>query len=209
MLLLPFLEWSLTGMSFRFFLLFVLLVPLCISLLLENLKTPVFRSTILFICVLLMLGSIYSWKSYQPSLHDADYKKYQRITDNSLKYLDNSNAELVIAHNALAEYFTFTSGIDAMPWEPEYEIAQEKLWRIATDIREVEMQYYLKVEEMDKIHKLGIRYFLLPDHLWQKILAQAESNKDTFLLKKLNTWRNPHKIRPGFLLKQKSHDKNY
>jgi hypothetical protein len=79
--------------------------------------------------------------------------------------LNKENAELVIAHHALAEYFTFTTDIDAMPWNPAYEIRPDQLWRIVTDIRLSEMGYYLSENEIAQVHKLSSRYFLLPDYL--------------------------------------------
>ncbi len=202
-LLFPFYTWDLTGMAYRFFLLYVLLAPLFIPLLLKLEKSKTNKASLLFITILFMLGSIYSWRSYHPEKHDAAYKKYAKLTSNTLKYLDSTNTDLVISHNALAEYFTFTTGIDAMPWNPEYEIETTKLWRIATDIRASEMQYYLNEDDMESVHKIGIRYFLMPEYLWQKILSEATKKGDDFLLEKLNTWRNPHRIRPGFLLKKK------
>lgn len=206
LLLFPFFTWDLTGMAYRFFLIYILLAPLFIPLLLKVNQDKITKVTLVFISLLLMLGSSYSYKSYQPAKHDAAYAKYAKLTEKSMEYLNPDSTALVIAHNALAEYFTFTTEIDALPWNPEYEILPTKLWRIATDIRQSEMGYYLSENELQQVHKIGIRYFLLPDYLWQKILQKATTAGDDFLLKKLNTWRNPHRIRPAFLLKKKKVD---
>lgn len=203
LLLFPFYTWDLTGMAYRFFLLYILMAPLFIALFIKIEYSQKSKITLLFFAIVFMLGSIFSLRSYQPEKHDANYKKYAQLTEKTLEHLNSENTELLIAHNALAEYFTFTTGIDAMPWNPEYEIEQNKLWRIATDIRQSEIAYYLNESEMKEVHKISIRYFLLPDHLWQKVLTQAEVKGDGFLIEKLNTWRNPHRIRPGFLLKKK------
>ena len=203
LLLFPFYTWNLTGMAYRFFLLYVLLAPLFLPLLLKIKNNRTNKLGLVFISILFMLGSIYSWQSYVPEKHDADYKKYALLTESTSKYLNTENTELLIAHNALAEYFTFTTGIDAMPWNPEYDIPQDQLWRIATDIRQLEMAYYLSATELEQVYKISVRYFLLPEHLWQKILRKAGEQGDDFLIKKLETWRNPHRIRPGFLLRKK------
>lgn len=199
-LLFPFFEWSYTSMAYRFFLVFVLLTPLFLALLLP---ARVHRIKLLVLALLLMGGSIFSYKSYQPTQHDANYKLYARLTENAQAALQEKPVELVIAHNALAEYFTFTTGIDAMPWLPEYAIAPEKAWRIAAGVRLSELEYYLLPEEIRQVVRIGVRYYLLPEHLWQKALEKAAAEGEEVLLKKWKTWRNPYRLRPDFLLKKK------
>ena len=125
------------------------------------------------------------------------------MTSKVVGLIKNERPELVIAHNTLAEYFTFTSGIDAMPWLPEYEIKKSKLWRIATDVRWATMRAFLSDEDERLVHRIGVNYFLMPEFVWQTFLNELNSEKEIELLKQINTWRNPHKIRPGFLLKKR------
>ncbi len=204
LLLFPFFKWSLTGMSYRFFLIYVLLCPLFLSLLIEQKEAFRQRVLILAASVLFMVGSIFSYKSYNPELHDPNYKNYEKLTKAAFEILRDKPSELIIAHNSLAEFFTFASGLDAMPWLPEYDIDQNKLWRIATDVRQSDLENYLDSEEMSLVNRLSVKYFLLPEHLWQQLLKRAEIDENNYLLEKVSSWRNPDQIRPDFLLKKKN-----
>ena len=106
LLIFPFLEWSLTSMSFRFVLIFVLLTPIFVL----SQRVTLSNSLTLIASILLSFSSFFSWKSYQPKIHDAPYEKYAKVTQKTFDFLKNKNPELVIAHNALAEFFTFTTG---------------------------------------------------------------------------------------------------
>lgn len=202
LLLFPFWKWDLTSMAYRFFLVYILIAPLFMALFLKSENSRKQKMILLAIAITFIVGSAFSWKSYSPARHDANYKKYAQLTDQTMEVLKTKDVELLIAHNTLAAFFTYTTGIHAMPWNPEYEIVPNRLWRLATDIRSTELAYYLSEEEMKMVHKIDVRYYLLPDYLWQKALRIAEEKGDTFLLEKLNTWRNPHRIRPGFLLQK-------
>ena len=200
LLLCPFLVWSYTGMAYRFFLVYVLISPLFLSLLLPPRK---YRISLLIISVVFLILSPLASYSYLPREHDAAYPQYAQVTERAWDILKDKEVELVIAHNALAEYFTFTTGIDALPWLPEYEIPREKLWRIAKDLHLPEFGYYLSEDEMQQVVRLVGRYCILPEYLWQKVLQKAAAAGDDFLLEKVNTWRNPHRIRPAYLLRKK------
>ena len=202
LLLFPYFEWSLTGMAYRFYLVAVLLSPLLIGWLPEKIFR--YKSLPFTLSILLLILAFFSYRSYQPDKHDANYALYDSVTQKAQSQMP-VQPELVIAHNGLAEYFTFTTGIDAMPWLPEYPISEEKLWRIATDIRAVELKALLKDQEDAPFFRLGVNYFLVPEKNWQQMLHQLEVQQDTVLLKHLNTWRNPNRIRPDFLLKKKGY----
>lgn len=200
LLLFPYFEWSLTGMAYRFYLVAVLLSPLLICFL----SKQIFRYKILplALSILLLILGFFSYQSYQPDKHDANYALYDSITQKTVQQMP-VQPELLIAHNGLAEYFTFTTGIDAMPWLSEYPISEDKLWRIATDIRAVELKALLKDQQDVPFFRLGVNYYLLPEKNWQQLLHQLEVQQDTVLLNQLDTWRNPNRIRPAFLLKKK------
>lgn len=201
LLLFPFLEWSLTGLAWRMFLVFVLLLPLAFDV--QNLPKKIARA--LFFS--LLLAAFFSWKSYNPNLHDPDYTRFQKITaevENQFsKDLSEPKPELFIAHNALAEYFTFTTGVDAMPWLPEYAVDSNKLWRIAAGVHGQTLRYFSGTENGQKIKNLGGGYFLLPEYVWQNALLKAKLEKDEYFLKTAESWLNPYRMRPAFLLKRK------
>ena len=155
----------------------------------------------------LLLAAFFSWKSYNPNLHDPDYTRFQKITaevENQFsKNLAEPRPELFIAHNALAEYFTFTTGVDAMPWLPEYAVDSSRLWRIAAGVHGQTLRYFSGTENGQKIKNLGGGYFLLPEYVWQNALHNAKLEKDEYFLKTAESWLNPYRMRPAFLLKRK------
>ena len=140
-------------------------------------------------CVFFAL-SFFSWKNYQPQKHDAPYEKYAYLTEQSFAILKNQNAELVIAHNALAEYFTFTTGLDAMPWLPEYTIETDKLWRIATTVRMPILRKYLSEQELESVQRIGVSYYLMQEKVWQKFQANLLEHNESGVLDEINDWRN-------------------
>jgi hypothetical protein len=212
LLLLPFLPWSLTSISYRFFLVFVLYCPFFLFFLLNN-SVFVISSlqkvqtiTITF-SVVLMLASAWSWQSYSPKKHDPDYGFYATLTRSVQANLTKSiTPELFIVHNALAEYFTFTTGFDALPWQPEYEIAPDKLWRIAGNVTVPELEYFAKKDSFfTEIFRLPGRYALLHEQDWQRIKQNARKDMQLDMeekadfLKRMEAWENPFRVRPGFL----------
>lgn len=200
LLLFPFLEWSLTGMAYRMFLMFVLIAPLSIDF------QQIGNKTRLPLILVLVVLSVLFWKTYQPRLHDPDYALFDRITQHAQRHFSDNpipEPELFIVHNALAEYFTFSTGRDAMPWLPEYPIDSNRLWRIAAALHEPSLRYYAGPKQEGKIKKLGGRYFLLPEHSWQKALQKAQMEGDSLFLQRALSWQNPSCKRPGFLLRRK------
>jgi len=166
----------------------------------------------------LLVTAFFSWKSYRPAVQDPDYAQFQKVTERTLAYFsdpltaqppdrlkrpgDFAAPELVIAHNALAEYFTFTTGTDAMPWLPEYAIDSTRLWRIAAGVHLPTLQYFSGKENAPLITNLGGHYYLLPEYVWQQVLARAHAEGDADFLEVAESWRNPWKMRPGWLLRK-------
>ncbi len=207
LLLFPFLEWSLTGLAWRMFLVFVLLLPLAFDF------QPISKKASPIAFLLICTAALFSWKSYSPVLHDPDYALFKKVTGNIQTQLPESsklsgsslpnNPELFIAHNALAEYVTFTTGTDAMPWLPEYAIDSLRLWRIAAGMRGQTLRYFAGPDNTVKIKSLGGGYFLLPEYVWQFALKNAHAENDAYFLETAESWLNPYRIRPAFLLKKK------
>ena len=200
-LIFPFLEWSTTGLAWRFWMVFILLVPVaCLS----RIRVPGGEIGVACCYLLLLMGSFFSWKSYQPALHDPNYAQFQKITERTQTYFEGQPApELVIAHNALAEYFTYSTGTDAMPWLPEYAIDSTRLWRIAAGIHEPTLQYFSGKENVGRIKNLGGNYYLLPEYVWQQVLHRARAEQDLDFILVAESWRNPWNMRPGWLLRKR------
>ena len=201
LLIFPFYSWSTEGIAFRFVQVFILLSPLLLIPLLAQLENAQ-RKVFSLMAALLAVLALFSWKSYEPVRHDPPYALYRYITGRALHALKGEEAELVIAHKGLAEFFTFSSGLDAMPWEPEYAIAPEKLWRISAGFEKQELVYALG-QEGSKMWALGMDYTLLPESSWQQILKQWQQEENKELLEEAQSWRNPFTQRPAYLLKNK------
>ncbi len=223
LLIFPFLEWSTTGLAWRFWMVFVLLIPLASAKSEISAKSEVQSAKsgaytawlgglklVRILQLSLLAAAFFSWKSYQPALHDPDYRQYQKITERTQAVFgDSIRAELVIAHNALAEYFTFTTGTDAMPWLPDYEIDSSRLWRIAAGVHQPTLQYFSGKENTGKIKNLGGNYYLLPEYVWQQVLFRARAEQDLDFIQMAESWRNPWKMRPGWLLRKHEKQERY
>lgn len=210
LLLLPILKWDLEGISFRLFMLFGVLWVIIIGSF-DFIISNYFKKFSSIVILLLFLLSFFAFSSYNPVLHDPTNKTYKKITDNfekQSKYLD-SDVKLLILHKSFAEYFTFRTKIDALPWLPEsalkMEISEENIYRLATHIRKEEFEYYLEKQTYKKTKRLGLNYFLLKESDYQKMLKKVQYQNDTLLLQRMiNHNYNPSRVRPLFLLQQKN-----
>lgn len=196
-LIFPFFRMEVQGMGYRFFLSFMLLAPLVFALIPHILpKVFFYVVTTLFLAL-----SIWGRGAYQPEVFDPDYAQYSALADKIEEELSEKNPELLIAHKGFAEIITFETGIDALPWQPEYEVDSLRLWRIATDIMPMEMRYLLGREDQKRVIALGIDCMALPETVWQRFVVAAHEDGDEDLIERISSWRNPHEERPAYLLK--------
>ncbi|MCC7506003.1 MAG: hypothetical protein IT259_11915 [Saprospiraceae bacterium] len=195
-LLLPVLEWSVTGLAYRLFVVFVLIAPLLAAGILKI--APKWHLTL---CALLAVAAIFSWKSYRPAQHDPDYRLFDHLVQTAMADSTFRSVAplLVVAPNTLAEYFTFQTGIDAMPWLPEYAIEPARLWRIAGGMREKTVSYYAQAP----VRRLPGGYLLLREDHWQNALTRAKAEGDTAFVEMATGAPNPSRIRPAYLLRRK------
>lgn len=197
-LIFPFFHWSLDSPGFRLLLVFLLLCPLFIIFLLKDFRlnyiTPVS-------CTMLLFFSAFSYRSYNPSRHDPPYGLYSMMSREILA--SKEPCELIIAHKSLAEYVVYATGTDAMSWIPEYTIEKEKLWRIAAGVKDVQFRFYLSTDDLKHIHRLSPSYTFVREDIWRKFIANVKHDGNEELFSELTNWRNPDKVRPYFLLKNK------
>jgi hypothetical protein len=193
----PFLEWSILGVSFRFFMVFILLSPILLSQLTINLN---FR-WLLLIGTAFFISGILVIDHYPTNKYDPPYGLYRhiakRIADKQIS--GDIDVQLLIAHKSLAEYITFKTKIDVLPWIPEYKIDSSKLWRIATGLNAKTISYYLNDYSNPSGYEfLTVNYILIREDQWQKLLGNIKS-EDPALFDELTNWKNPFEIRPGWL----------
>lgn len=198
-LIFPFYKFDINGPAFRFFLSFLCIAPVFILFMMEKLNRPV---KIALICIL-FIGSLFSYQTYSPEKYDPPYQTYSKITEKALSLLKNKSFDIIVAHKGLAEYFTFTTGIDALPWQPESKYTIDKTWRITSGISLNDFKYYFKEDLNDSIKKIGIDYFLVSEIWWQKFINKVKKSDDLDLLKTIYSDKNPYKIRPDYLMKGK------
>lgn len=196
LLLFPFVEWSFTGIAYRFFLVFVLLAPLLAGVLPAKGGRGKALAT-----VLLFLLAFFSWKSYDPNKHDPAYATFDKVTTRVMRQINASSSrpELLIAHNALAEYFTFSTGIDAMPWLPDYPVDSTRLWRLAYGQRLQTLRYYAGPGADTLVQPIDPHYSLLPEYCWQRALRHAAMEGDSAFVEMGKSWLNPARMRPEYL----------
>lgn len=191
-LIFPFLNWSDSGLALRLTLIFFLVCPLVLIFILKDLALP--RVNWAFV-ILFAIGSLFSYKSYEPEKHDPPYALYEQICSRIVN-VASSNCELIIAHKSLAEAVVFYTGIDAMSWRPEYFISNESLWRVATDVKDIHLRRYLKEDDGQYVHRVSANYVFIREDVWQRFLTAVD---DPDILNAISTWRNPDDFRPSYL----------
>ena len=125
----------------------------------------------------------------------------------------------MIAHLGLNHVYTYYNNLrDCMNWLPNYDIDEDKIWRLAYGadagrIVEVLVADYVKnlpEEDMDRSDLLGDveserlfkeitqvdnNYVLLQESIWQKYL----SYEDPEIAETFNNWYNPSEVRPEYI----------
>ena len=209
--LFPCWEWSYVGISWRLWLVFGLLAPLmCVTIPFGSVANRRQQRKPLFHIISYgMVALVAYWlpQTYTPRLHDPNYAHFERlratIAQHWVKFPD-TKPDLLICHNALAEYITFTARVDAMPWIPEYHMDSNRLWRMASGVWPQTLRYYALEGDTAQQHlfkNLGASYVLLPEYAWQRALKNAALNGDTAFVGVATRWPNPSAQRPKWLRK--------
>ena len=199
LLWLPIYRFTLEGAAYRFFHSGVLLAFLIPSFMINKpIVNQISRIGITILSSILFLISLFSYKSYNPALHDPPYKLYDNMTNKIIsECFINDKPELIIAHKSLAEYITFSTIVDAMSWLPEYKIDDKKLYRIGYCPLKQLSNFYLG----NKIIFLSGNYGYLKETDWIFFLDRLKSNESTDVVELHLDWKNPSRIRPSYLLK--------
>jgi hypothetical protein len=193
----PFLTWSINGFAYRFFMLFSILAPLLLIYFTSYIKKGVSMS----LSLVLIAASFVSYKSYNPEFQDPSYQKYEFISKIIDQKKSRINFELIIAHKCLAEYISYSTGIDAIPWVPEYEIKKNRLWRIVHGLKAKTARYYSGDENSIYVEELTPNYILIRDDVWKNCLLKMKVDDLDLYEEIIADWMNPQKVRPAFLIK--------
>ena len=209
--------WNLdSDMGFRMSLNGMLVgIPLLIyvaSVLLDFVK--IWSVSLLGLCVAFFVAMFFTPKVYDPRL-DPPFEYYKKVAE-KIQLEDDT---LLIAHLGLNHVYTYYNNLrDCMNWLPNYDIDEDKIWRLAYGadagrIVEVLVADYVKnlpEEDMDRSDLLGDveserlfkeitqvdnNYVLLQESIWQKYL----SYEDPEIAETFNNWYNPSEVRPEYI----------
>lgn len=193
--LFPFLEFSLTGLSYRLFFWTLLAAPVVLIPWISKSKQKGFAA------VIIMCGfSFLSYRVYQPEMQDPPYGLYQEISDRCSERLSDRDCQLIIAHRSLAEMITFHSGTDALPWSPEERFPRDEVWRVTAGILHDDVSLHLGPETANEyFFRVYGDYGLIREDKWEEFLEAI--TEDPALVAAVNNWRNPMEQRPSYLQK--------
>ncbi|HHG84134.1 MAG TPA: hypothetical protein ENJ82_05230 [Bacteroidetes bacterium] len=196
----PFLIIDENGIGYRFFLTFMLLAPLCFACIPHVLPRQFF-----YFAAGLALGmTLPAQAAYAPETFDPDYARYTQIARKTAALLQAQQTELLIAHKGLAELMTFETGLDVLPWQPEYAIDSTRLWRISFGLQNMEFRYLLSAKDARQVRELGLEYHLLPEAVWQRFRQAAAQEPDADLQARIKSWQNPSRMRPAYLRRNRA-----
>lgn len=211
--LFPFLSFNPMSLSYRLYFGTLLMLPIVaipyIRLLVGAVSRPgegsgpLRKAAPVMVFAALLAVSPVTGNTYDPELHDPPYEFYEHLSQLCAEALEDSDFVVVIAHKALAEMITFSQGMDALPWSPEGSFPRERVWRITAGIVRDEVAMYLSPETADRYFiRLAGDYALLREDCWEAFLESIAH--EPVMLEAVYTWRNPTRLRPGYLMKGRS-----
>ncbi len=197
-LILPIYEFTRAGIGFRFFLCFNLLAVMLLS----GVNFKVSKVVSIIGVGGLFILSAFSYKSYNPKTLDPPYTDYF-ITKNKMNEIIPDETELVIAHQGLAQIIITYTKYNATNWQPLHEDKFNNIWRISSNIKYYYFKKYLRTDEIDYLEHLYKDYYLIREDIWQKFCFRAIKSDNESLKEKINSWFNPTRKKPKYLLKGK------
>ncbi len=212
-LLFPFFNMEAGSVGYRFYLISLLLTPLLAMAVLRerNIRLPVILSILLILC------AVFSYRAYDISLFNPDYNLYSKVADNVIKHMDvlytqlesEEKPDLIVAHQGIAELIIIKSDIDALNWSPSSSKDPRLVWRVVAGLRKYDFVSHLDERDMERIVRLDVNYYLVPEIIWNKMKISVRKAKDNELLSRMSDWRNPSEERPQFLSRFKDKIKDY
>ena len=193
----PFFQMSSLSMGYRFFLAGMLLAPLFLLFLADRFRLP---NTLAF--PLLLAATLWTHSSFSPTAFGPNHDEYTFISQRVATHFKEHPPELLIGHKGMAEQVTFETGIDVLPWQPEYAVDSMELWRISTNIFPMDFRAYLSPGDQREVVELSFYTALLRESVWQRFVAAAEKAEDEELLERIYDWENPSEPRPAYLLRK-------
>jgi len=138
---------------------------------------------------------------FDPALQPP-YERYERM----VQRLPRPLPELLIAHQGLNFLYDHQTGHEAMAWAPEPELSRQQIGRIAWGIRPGEWRAVLRASD-PAVVTLGDRYHYVREDVWESLVQRAMDRGDDELLERIEDPRNPTRIRPAALTRNRSGDR--
>lgn len=170
-----------------------------LSILFENKKTLFVNISLYILSGLSFISLCFTPLAYNPEL-DPPYDYYKTV----IAPVELDDDTLLIAHLGLNHVYTYYKNLrDCMNWLPDYEISDDKVWRLAFDAdydRICSFFPEINPEDLQKeIKILNKSYILIKETLWQEYLNREEEDiSETY-----KNWFNPYEVRPSYIRKLK------
>ncbi|MBN2434407.1 MAG: hypothetical protein JXK07_03975 [Spirochaetes bacterium] len=199
----PFYNFDPSGIGYRFYLGAQLFLPLaCLIFFVDMHFDSQLFLPVLFI--VMMTLSIFLVVNYDYKKYDPPYEKYHGMSLKLIKRLGvtKNDYHLFIMHKALAEIFTYETGLDALPWAPGLKYEGARVLRLVYGVEPELYKKYLVDEELAKVFLLQGSYTCIEEDVF-KIFCDRLKQDDPAAFEKINNWRNPLKVRPDYLMRGK------
>lgn len=195
LMLFPMYNITFDGPAVRFYLSYIVFFPLWIAPLFAIIPLRLIRYGILF----LLMGVFCSNILFKSENYAPPYVEYHKVTKNIISYANLEQYKLLVMHKGIAEYFTYSTKIDALPWQPEPEVPMDSILRITHKLEWIDFRRNLPTDSLTLIKKVGVQYYILPERLYQQFVYNANFNKDTLALDLIYSNDNPYRLRPKFV----------
>lgn len=196
----PFFIITYGSMGYRFFLLLPFVLPFFLVVILKKIDDQ----NIKYISILFLIGAFYSYKSYDPSLHDAPNGLYHSMVKAIINTYDNNEYNLVIAHKGLAEVIIYKTDFDALNWAKPSNISTGKVLRVVHGIPYGFFNRNIPDEFKKQTNWIGTNYCIMPEKNWLELLQWAKLTKKEEVITLIYQGNNPLDVRPDYLLKGKN-----
>lgn len=197
---LPIFPFEQADIGFRFYLTFNILALLLVPIVVQKVHPKLLIAG----TVLLLVLSVFSFRSYQPKTQDPNYTAYFQIIKELSDKLQES-PDLIVAHQGLAQMVIVYTQFEATNWQPLPD-QNKKIWRIAADIPYYYYNKYLNSKDLEKVKHLYKNYYLIQEQAWQTFKTEVEKSSNEPLKIKTHAWYNPSEYKPGYLLKGRGDD---
>ncbi len=137
------------------------------------------------------------WQGWSPD-QDPPYARWRVL----IEAVPRPLPRLTIAHQGLSFLFDHLTGSEALPWAPEPHLDRDHIGRIAWGIRDAEWSAH----GADGVVRLDVDYAWLPESSWEAFVASARRGGEPDLLARIDDERNPSRVRPRSLLRNRSQD---